>query len=49
MCRMNQARGFCCMAFGLGLLVGKCLTSAFLCNCCGVVLLLVGFWLLRKK
>jgi len=37
------------MAFGLGLLVGKCLTSAFLCNCGGAALLIAGFWLLRRK
>ena len=49
MCRKNQLLGCCAGAFGLGLLVGHCIGSGFLCICIGVGLFLVGLSLLKQK
>lgn len=37
------------LGFGLGLLVGQCLESGFICTCGGLVLLTAGLCVLRKK
>ena len=36
MCRRNQMWGCCLIAFGLGLLIGLCLESSFICGCIGI-------------
>ena len=33
MCRRNQLFGWMLLAFGLGLLIGKCLESGFISSC----------------
>ena len=40
MCRKNHLHGCCCLFFGLGLIVGHCVSSWFVC-CCGGI----DFWL----
>ena len=37
------------MGFGLGLLIGHCLESWFLCSCIGVAFLVLGCGGLRRK
>lgn len=49
MCRKNQLLGCCAGAFGLGLLVGYCIESGFLCICIGIGLILVGLSFLKQK
>ena len=49
MCRKKYVQGCCLVAFGVGLLVGYCLDSWFLCLCGGVALLLVGLCIMGKN
>lgn len=49
MFRKSQMQGWCCLAFGTGLLVGHSLESWLLCVCCGVGLCVFGFCALRRK
>ena len=49
MCRKNHLRGCVLLGFGLGLVVGQCLDSWFVCSCGGMALALFGFLVLRKK
>ena len=49
MCRKNHLRGWCLICFGLGLIVGHCLQSWFLCCCGGVVLLVLGCGVMRRR
>lgn len=49
MCRPNQLRGYNCLAFGLGLLIGCCIESAFWCCILGVAAMVFGFLQLQKK
>lgn len=49
MCRKSHLRGCCVICFGFGLLVGHCLESWFFCCFGGLVLILLGFGLLRGK
>lgn len=49
MCRRNQLLGCAVIAFGLGLLVGHCLESALVCNTAGVVIIVFGFGVLKRK
>ncbi len=49
MCRRNQLWGCCLIAFGLGLLIGLCLESSFVCGCIGAGAVAVGFSVLQKK
>lgn len=49
MCRRNQLLGYIILGFGLGLLVGQCLESGFLCTCAGVALVFTGICGLSKK
>lgn len=49
MCRRKELR--CCvfLGIGLGLLIGQCFESWFLCTCGGAVLIVVGVFGLRRK
>ena len=49
MCRKNHLRGCVLLGFGLGLLVGQCLESWFLCTCGGVVLIVLGICILSRR
>lgn len=49
MCRKKQMQGFCCLCFGLGLMVGYCLESWFFCSVGGAVLIVFGMMIARKK
>ena len=49
MYRQNQLRGWNCLAFGLGLLIGCCIESAFWCCALGVAAMVFGFLRLCKK
>ncbi len=49
MCRKNHLHGCCLLAFGLGLLVGYCLESWFLCCCGGVGLIVFGLCVMKQK
>lgn len=49
MCRKKQMHGFCCLSFGLGLMVGCCLESWFFCSLGGLGLILYGMLLAKQK
>ena len=49
MCRKNRLHGCCMIAFGVGLIVGHCLESWFLCCCGGIVLLILGCCVMRRR
>ena len=49
MCRKNHLHGCCILCFGLGLMVGHCLESWFLCFFGGLFLLFFGFSVLCRK
>lgn len=49
MCRRNQLWGWILLAFGLGLLIGKCLESGLLSSFVGIVIVFGGFCVLRQK
>ena len=49
MCRRKHLWGWALMAFGLGLLLGQCLSSSFFQCCLGVGSILIGFFLLRQN
>jgi len=49
MCRKNQLCGCALITFGLGLLVGNCLESGFVCFVIGVGISVLGFWCAGKK
>lgn len=49
MYRRNHLMGYVFLGFGLGLLVGQCLESGFLCTCAGAVLVITGICGLNKK
>ena len=49
MCRRNHAWGMMLMAFGLGLLIGQCLKSGFWCSAGAIVIVGVGFSIIRQK
>lgn len=49
MCRKNRLHGCCLLFFGLGLLVGHCLESWFLCCCGGLVLIVLGICVMRQR
>ena len=48
-CRKNRMRGGCMIAFGLGLLLGQWIDSAFLCILAGLMLLTLGWCVLRQR
>ena len=49
MCRRNHAWGLMLMAFGAGLLVGLSLKAGFWCYAGGLVIMGVGFSVMRQK
>lgn len=49
MCRRNQMNGCCLTAFGIGLLLGQWITSAFLCIVGGIALICLGCFILRQR
>lgn len=49
MCRKNCLHGSCLAAFGVGLMIGHGLESWLLCCGGGMVLLILGFGVMRKK
>lgn len=49
MCRKNYLHGCCLLFFGLGLMVGHCVESWLLCFFGGMVFLILGFGIMRKK
>lgn len=48
MCRKNYFRGFCCLSFGLGMILGHCLESWLLCCGGGMGLMLLGLCIARR-
>lgn len=49
MCRRNQLLGTAAAAFGLGLLVGGSIDSAFWCACVGIGLMAFGVLWMQKR
>jgi len=49
MYRKNQLLGCAAIAFGLGLLVGKCVDSVLLCNVIGIAVIVLGLGCFRRK
>lgn len=49
MCRKNHLRGCLLLGIGIGLLIGHCLESWFLCTFGGIGLILLGFLILKQK
>lgn len=49
MCRRNQLLGWILLAFGLGLLIGKCLESGFLSTIAGIAIIIAGFCVMHRK
>ncbi len=49
MCRKSHLQGWCCVCFGLGLILGHCLGSWFVCCCGGIGLIVLGFSLMGRR
>ena len=49
MCRKNHLHGCCLMCLGFGLLAGHCLESWLLCCLGGLVLMGLGFCVIRRR
>lgn len=49
MCRKSHMQGCCLICAGLGLVLGHCLESWFLCCCGGAALMFLGLCLLRSR
>ena len=49
MCRRKHLQGCCIVSFALGLIVGHCLESWFLCCCGGMVLIVLGVCVMRQR
>ena len=49
MCRNNQLLGGMLMAFGLGLLMGKCLEAGFMSTFFGLAIVVGGVEVMRQK
>ena len=49
MCRKNRLHGCCILFFGLGLIIGHCLESWFLCCCGGIALIVLGICVMKKR
>ena len=49
MCRKDHLKGCILLGLGLGLLIGQCLESGFLCTCGGFAILIIGVCCLTKK
>ncbi len=48
-CRRNQLFGWILLAFGLGLLVGKCLDGGAVSTFVGIVIIFGGFHIMRQR
>lgn len=49
MCRRQHLLGCVMLGFGIGLMIGHCLTSGFLCLCGGMVFVILGFGGMRRR
>ena len=49
MCRKTVLQGWCLMMLGLGLMLGHSIESWLACSVGGLVLVCMGFFLMRKK
>lgn len=49
MCRRNRLRGCLLLGLGIGILIGYCLDSWFLCCIGGIVLVVIGLWIMNQK
>lgn len=49
MCRKNHLHGCCVISFALGLIVGHCLESWFLCCFGGMAMIVLGLCMLRRR
>lgn len=49
MCRKKFLRGCCLAAFGLGLILGHCMESWFVCCGGGSMLVFLGFLIMHQK
>ena len=49
MCRRNQLYGWILMAFGLGLLIGRCLDGSLLSGFAAFLIICAGLWVMRQK
>ena len=49
MCRKTVLHGWCLMMLGLGLMLGHSIESWLACSVGGLVLVCMGFFLMRKK
>ena len=49
MCRRQHLTGCIMLGFGLGLLIGQCFDSGFLCLCGGIVFITFGLCGMRRK
>ena len=49
MCRKQTVRGLCALFFGLGLVTGYALESWLLCCLGGLVLMGLGFCVMRRR
>ncbi len=49
MCRKSHLHGWCMLLFGLGVMIGHCLDSWFLCCCGGFTLIILGFCVMHRN
>ena len=49
MCRKSRLHGCCVVFFALGLIVGHCIESWFLCTFGGLALVILGICIMRQK
>ena len=49
MYRKNYFRGFCLLCFGIGVIVGHCLESWLLCCGGGLILIILGLCIVKKR
>lgn len=49
MCRKNHLHGCCVIAFAIGVMVGHCMDSWFLCTCGGLGLIFLGLWVMKQR
>lgn len=49
MCRRKQLQGFCCLCFGLGIMVGHALESWLLCSLGGLALIVLGLLVAKQR
>ena len=49
MCRQNHLLGCVLMAFGVGILIGMLMDRGFICGCIGFGMIVLGFFVVRRK